>query len=343
MLQRKRYTILLRGGGQVNDFVFRFYGIPFFKTYRYKKIEHLPSLEHSHLLTSTFPRCPDVILEKTKILCKGLDKDSIETVYKIIHRTKESFYNPTYRYFRITQEEIQMLEKIKDFKGSICEITPNVFYWNGYFLPINQFEVSVFFYKHGMHTLKTLDKLKQKDIIDVGGFIGDSAILFQEFTDKVIHTFEATTKNYKLLLQTLELNNAARIKPIKKALGSINSAIEIGLLGSASSFVLRKDVAKNKETVEIITLDSYVKENNVEVGFIKVDIEGFEMEFIKGAKETICTQKPTMLISIYHQSSDFFDIKPLLESWNLGYKFYIYHPCDGGVSGETALFCEVVE
>ncbi|OBV29267.1 SAM-dependent methyltransferase [Helicobacter sp. CLO-3] len=265
----------------------------------------------------------------------------METVYKIIHRTKEYFSNPfCAKYFNVTEKEIQMLETIKDFRTKIYELSPNVYYYNGYFLPANQFETSVFLYKHGMHTLRTLDKIKQKDIIDVGGFIGDSAIVFQEFTNKTIHTFEAVSSHYELLLKTLELNNATRIKPVKKALGSVPSMAEINIQGIGSSMVI--NYGQTKEAVEIITLDSYVKENNVEVGFIKVDIEGFEMEFIKGAKETICTQKPAMLISIYHQASDFFDIKPLLESWNLGYKFYIYHPCEGSISEETALFCEVV-
>lgn len=53
------------------------------------------------------------------------------------------------------------------------------------------------------------------------------------------------------------------------------------------------------EEIELVTLDSYVKEHNLKIGLIKVDIEGFEMEFLKGAKETICTQKPTMILSIY--------------------------------------------
>ena len=64
-------------------------------------------------------------------------------------------------------------------------------------------------------------------------------------------------------------------------------------------------------------------------------------EFLKGAKETIIEQKPAMLISLYHKYSDFFDIKPLLESWNLGYKFKFIKPIDHNVSGETALYCEV--
>ncbi|WP_297680252.1 hypothetical protein [Helicobacter sp.] len=50
-----------------------------------------------------------------------------------------------------------------------------------------------------------------------------------------------------------------------------------------------------------------------------------------------------MLVSIYHQASDFFGIKPFLEDLNLGYTFKAYKPIDGSVSGETCLFCEVVK
>gem|GEM_PF-6245178 len=35
--------------------------------------------------------------------------------------------------------------------------------------------------------------------------------------------------------------------------------------------------------------------------------------------------KPILIVSIYHHAEQFFGIKPLLESWNLGYKFEIYH------------------
>lgn len=48
-----------------------------------------------------------------------------------------------------------------------------------------------------------------------------------------------------------------------------------------------------------------------------------------------------MLISIYHFGSDYFKIKPLIESWNLGYKFKIAKGADGHLTGETVLFCEV--
>lgn len=67
-------------------------------------------------------------------------------------------------------------------------------------------------------------------------------------------------------------------------------------------------------------------EHKLDVGMIKVDIEGAEQSFLKGAKKTISEQKPTLLISIYHNLDDLMAIKPMIEEWNLGYKFRIYRP-----------------
>ena len=152
-------------------------------------------------------------------------------------------------------------------------------------------------------------------------------------------------KIFRLLKRTLELNHSKRIIPVNKALGAEKGEITINyrpecIGGSSALFSYEGTIA---ECVEITTLDSFVRENKIEVGFIKVDIEGFEMEFLKGAKETICSQKPAMLLSIYHQPSDYFGIKPLIESWNLGYKFKIHKGVDLSLTTETALFCEVVE
>jgi glycosyltransferase involved in cell wall biosynthesis len=63
---------------------------------------------------------------------------------------------------------------------------------------------------------------------------------------------------------------------------------------------------------------------------------------LRGAIETIRRDKPILLISIYHNASDFLDIKPMIESWNLGYRFQIYHPPIKSISGETVLIAECI-
>ena len=92
----------------------------------------------------------------------------------------------------------------------------------------------------------------------------------------------------------------------------------------------------------MITLDEYVQANQLEVGLLKADVEGFEACMLEGAQETIRSQKPTLLLSIYHSAEDFFGIKRLIESWDLGYQFQIKKPSDNSIIVDTTLIAEVV-
>lgn len=110
--------------------------------------------------------------------------------------------------------------------------------------------------------------------------------------------------------------------------------------GLGSSFL--KPIINSALKTQITTLDKFVEENNLQVGLIKVDIEGFEQEFLKGAMNTIKTQKPVLLLSIYHNLSDYLNIKPIIEDLSLGYKFKIRRAYDLDLVRDTMLICEVV-
>ena len=64
-------------------------------------------------------------------------------------------------------------------------------------------------------------------------------------------------------------------------------------------------------------------EHSLEVGLIKLDVEGAEPEIIQGALNTIKSQKPLLIIAWYHTPEEFYELKPYLESLNLGYKFKV--------------------
>ena len=294
-------------------------------------------------------QAPD-ILSRLQALTKGLDTQSTNRVYQIIARTIEASQSPTKSINSLTKEECKDLEAhYREFLPNISCIKPahgneaGIYQYNGYLLPGQHFD-EVFWYRHGLDTLKNPAYLQGKDIIDAGGYIGDSALILQEYTDKNVHSFEATKRNFTLMQETLKLNNATRIIPVNKGLGSKPDKMTISVNGGSSSLISNNPWENGvHEEIEIITLDSYVAEHNLRVGFIKVDIEGFELEFLKGAKNTICTQKPAMLISIYHNIEHFLEIKPMLESWNLGYTFRIHRPTSHSISVETALFCEILD
>jgi FkbM family methyltransferase len=79
------------------------------------------------------------------------------------------------------------------------------------------------------------------------------------------------------------------------------------------------------EEIELISIDDFVNENNLDVGVIKLDVEGLEYSAIKGALNTIKNQKPVLLIAVYHTVRDLLEIKPMLEELDLGYTFMLRH------------------
>jgi FkbM family methyltransferase len=278
--------------------------------------------------------------ERFKKLMSGLPAESAETVVKIIRRL-QMIKDTTNKLDLFTEEEKTQLKKVRNLGKEILKVSDNLYAYKNYMLPINHFEASVFVYNHGIDKLNSTDTFKDKDILDVGGFIGDSVLMLAPLTTGKVHSFEATNENYNHMLKTIELNGIKNAVPVHTAVGDKPGEIELRFNGSASS--QNEIMVKNPKYVEkcpVITIDDYVREHNLNVGLIKVDIEGAEQSFLRGAHETIRTQKPTLLISIYHNVDDFLDIKPMIESWNLGYKFKIFKPTLDSISGETLLICE---
>lgn len=61
------------------------------------------------------------------------------------------------------------------------------------------------------------------------------------------------------------------------------------------------------------------------VTFIKMDIEGTELELLKGAGRIIREQKPKLAICVYHKKEDIFDIPEYILNLNPKYKLYLRH------------------
>lgn len=75
--------------------------------------------------------------------------------------------------------------------------------------------------------------------------------------------------------------------------------------------------------VEADSIDNVLSGNKVT--YIKLDVEGAEIETLKGAIETIRAQKPKMAISIYHKPEDIIEIPLFMEKLDMDYKYYIRH------------------
>ena len=283
--------------------------------------------------------------QRFNALISGLDNESKNTVSDIIHRMEViSDGNKVLRDIFSQREQDEFVRMNDEFKSKIVKLNDNLYYYNGYYLPVNQFDSSVFYSKYAIDELTTLDSVRNKDIIDAGGYVGDTALLFSSYTDKSIHVFEASPSNMDIIRETIRLNQLENIVPVSKALGekSGTATFSLGERNSCNSLVERPGYNyPNHIEVPVITLDDYVREIDLEVGLIKVDIEGGEQLLLKGAVETIRTQHPILLISIYHSANDFFEIKPMIEKMCDKYTFRIIKPANSAIVIETILLAEV--
>ena len=283
--------------------------------------------------------------QRFSALISGLDNESRNTVSDIIHRMGMiADGNKSLQDVYTQREQEEFVRMNDEFSSKIVKLNDNLYYYNGYYLPVNQFDSSVFFTRYGIDKLTTLDSVRNKHIIDAGGYVGDTALLFSSYTDKSIHVFEASPSNMDIIRETIRLNQLENIVPVSKALGenSGTATFSLGERNSCNSLVERPGYNyPNHIEVPVITLDDYVRENNLEVGLIKVDIEGGEQLLLKGAVETIRTQHPILLISIYHSANDFFEIKPMIKKMCDKYTFRIIKPANSAIVIETILLAEV--
>ena len=280
-------------------------------------------------------------------LTRGLDQRSVETIVLALRRIAK-IQSTDERYLSLYNsreaEEAKAIEE--EFQQQIIELSKDCFYFDGYMLPKNSFEACVFYDRCGAKEIVHPEKLRNKDIIDAGAYIGDSALFLAEMTDRRVYAFEPTGSNFRDMLKTVELNAAENIVPVQLGLGREKGQIEmnVSLIASANTQIRTEGIPyASVEKADVVTLDDYAKEHHLDIGLIKVDVEGAEQLLLAGAMETIREKKPVLLISIYHNADDFFHIKPILEAMDLGYTFKVRHPAIGTVLTETMLIAEVLD
>lgn len=182
-------------------------------------------------------------------------------------------------------------------------------------------------------------------VIDAGGCYGDTALYFAYKAGEAgrVFSFEFMPDNIKVFQRNLVLNSnlSERIKIVPNPLWSV-SGEKLFVEGYGPAAHITPDPKDPAATqVETLSIDDLMeREQLTSVGFIKMDIEGAELEALKGAETTIRRDRPKLAISVYHHLDDFWVIPQWIDSLGLNYRFYLRHFTVH--AEETVLFAEVV-
>jgi FkbM family methyltransferase len=152
---------------------------------------------------------------------------------------------------------------------------------------------------------KIFTLLKPDDVLlDVGANMGEFSLKVAQLVGlggKVI-SFEPDPVNYQRLQTNFSLNPelAARIKVHNVGLGEFPGTVNLSVVNESNRGMNRvvRD-AVNFNSITINRLDNIVlSEQMTKVDWIKIDVEGFEMNVLKGAEQTIQQFRPSLFIEL---------------------------------------------
>ncbi|MES2764907.1 MAG: FkbM family methyltransferase [Bacteroidota bacterium] len=147
--------------------------------------------------------------------------------------------------------------------------------------------------------------------LDIGAHIGKWSIVAGKTAQKA-YAFEPTPEPYTYLTQNIALNAMSdKVVAVNKGVSSAKGEMtfEISATNSSMSKIV-SDSTKSAQTLTIptISIDEFLKENNVatgEIDLIKIDVEGHELEVLKGMKNLLAENKRMRIVcEILHDQTE---------------------------------------
>jgi FkbM family methyltransferase len=133
-------------------------------------------------------------------------------------------------------------------------------------------------------------------VIDVGAHIGYYSLLCASIAQSVI-CFEVNSEAIAALEENIELNGFTNVVIIQKALFSRNGYLQF----DRDQIKVLEKAAEGKTSVECVRLDDLtaLKQVPAHADFIKIDVEGAELDVLCGARDFICASRPRLIVEVH--------------------------------------------
>ena len=226
---------------------------------------------------------------------------------------KKLFQKLTFKDFRayVLDNQSRQDQEIKRLQDQIFLSNP-ILLMKGlqFFLPyfyVDHIQKLIYEQKN-FYEIKTLDFIKEKyghisNIVEVGANIGNHMLYYcSQMQAEMVYCFEPNKINRSVLEKNISLNHLENnAKVFDVALGEKNGN------GVEKSFSLANTGMNKIETVDsasvqgvsIMPMDYYSFQK---IDFIKIDVEGFEVPVLLGARETIKRNQPVVMIEVFDQN-----------------------------------------
>ncbi len=168
--------------------------------------------------------------------------------------------------------------------------------------------------------------LTQKSVriaIDAGAYNGDTAREMKQYFGnlKKIYAIEPDIRNFKKLLKYSEAETNIEVVPINAAVAEGDGVTAFSVSGNRNSSISSTPSFEHADgEIKTVALNAVTDEK---VDYIKYDVEGAEYAALLGSLEIIKRDRPMLLVSLYHKSSDLYRLPLFLSNELSGYRFYL--------------------
>lgn len=163
-----------------------------------------------------------------------------------------------------------------------------------------------------------------KIAIDAGAYNGDTARQMQTYFSKIerIYAIEPDKRNFKKLCKYVA-ENGLEDKVITVNAGAWSENSEGSFNSSANRNSSISSTVSYESKSDLVPLVSISSVTDDKVDYIKYDVEGAELEALKGSFDVIEKHKPKLLISAYHRSEDIFSLINYMKKNHPFYSLYM--------------------
>lgn len=186
---------------------------------------------------------------------------------------------------------------------------------------------------YGIQYFDVFPPVEDEVFVDAGTYTCDTISDFIKWTEgkyKKIYAFEPHPRLISVIDKYIKDKDIENVVFTPKATWDKEEEIRFIEDDSAS-----KVGSEGRISVPAIDIDSVV--GNEKVTYIKMDVEGSELQALVGAKNTIKENKPRLAISVYHRLEDIIEIPEYILSLDMGYKL-LFRQYNSNM-WETVLYC----
>jgi len=176
--------------------------------------------------------------------------------------------------------------------------------------------------KHDQYFVKDIVPLSEKEVfVDCGAYDGDTMKEFIKATKgsyKSIVCFEPVEEYHKRLEKR---GTGKQVTAIRAGVYKTSTTLQFNAEGGKGSSITTS--TEHTVSIPVRAIDDVPECKDAT--FIKMDVEGSELDALKGARQTILSNKPKLAICIYHMQRDFIEIPKYIHNLVPEYKLYVRH------------------